>query len=44
MRSGLLAADAIATGGTYSLERVRAHSVKQKLVQRALDWAFCGRA
>jgi flavin-dependent dehydrogenase len=44
VRSGLLAADAIATGGPYSLERVRAHSVKQGLVRRGLDWAFCGRA
>lgn len=44
VRSGLLAADAIATGGTYALDRVRAHSVKQSLVRRGLDWAFCGRA
>ena len=44
VRSGLLAADAIASGGTYSLDRVRAHSVKQSLVRRGLDWAFCGRA
>ena len=44
VRSGLLAADAIASGGAYSLERVRAHSVKQSLVRRGLDWAFCGRA
>ena len=44
VRSGLLAADAITSGGAYSLERVRAHSVKQSLVRRGLDWAFCGRA
>ena len=44
VRSGLLAADAIASGGAYSLDRVRAHSVKQGLVRRGLDWAFCGRA
>ena len=44
VRSGLLAADAIATGGDYSLARVRAHSIKQGLVRRGLDWAFCGRA
>jgi menaquinone-9 beta-reductase len=44
VRSGLLAADAIASGGEYSLARVRAHSVKQGLVRRGLDWAFCGRA
>ena len=44
VRSGLLAAEAIATGRPYSLERVRAHSVKQRLVRRALDRAFCGAA
>ena len=44
VRSGLLAADAIATGSDYTLAAVRAHSVKQSLVARALDWAFCGRA
>lgn len=44
VRSGLLAADAIASGSTYSLAKVRAHSVKQSLVQRGLDWAFCGRS
>ena len=44
VRSGLLAADAIALGRPYSLDRVRAHSVKQSLVRRALDRAFCGRA
>lgn len=44
VRSGLLAADAIATGGEYSLASVRAHSVKQGLIGRALDCALCGRA
>lgn len=44
VRSGLLAADAIATGGEYSLASVRAHSMEPGLIGRALDWAFCGRA
>jgi menaquinone-9 beta-reductase len=44
VRSGLLAADAIALGRPYDLAAVARHSVEHGLVRRALDWAFCGRA
>ena len=44
VRSGLLAADAIALGRSYDLAAVARHSVEHGLVRRALDWAFCGRA
>lgn len=44
VQSGLLAADAIAKGTTYSLERVAAHSAEHSLVRRALDRALCGNA
>jgi flavin-dependent dehydrogenase len=44
VRSGLLAADAIALGRPYDLATVARHSVEHGLVRRALDRAFCGRA
>lgn len=44
VQSGLLAADAIAKGTPYSLEKVAWHSANNGIVRRALDWAMCGRA
>ena len=44
VRSGQLAADAIATGRSYTSAAVSAHSAEHRLVKHALDRAFCGQA
>lgn len=44
VRSGLLAAEAIAKGTPYTLETVARRSVERGPIGRALDWAFCGQA
>lgn len=43
VRSGLLAADAILDGTTYSLRSVARYSVEQRLVRRALEYGFVSR-